>query len=83
MDGYFFDHTKHMKILSPEELMSKNRIICNPSDYVKLAESGVVKLMADAGVEVIQSELAEAGKMIATGAIAKSIMISEGKWKGE
>ena len=77
MKGLMTGYTNHIKMIDPDEFFKKNRVICCPSDYVKLAESGCVKLLVDAGVAVVQSDLAEAGKMITTGAIAIAIMQEE------
>lgn len=78
--GAFSEFHKNLRagFFDIESAFKENRIICHPNDYKKFAEKGVVKALTDGGIEVVQSDLVEEGKQIATGELAVAIF---DKWK--
>lgn len=66
--------------VNADDFVKKNNLICNQVDYMKLAEIGVIQMLTEAGVKCIQTEYAEAGKPIVTGALAIALFkeINEG-----
>lgn len=75
-----FDFYKRPKIgiFDIEIACQKNRVICHPDDYKKLAESGAVEALTKGGVEVVSTNLAEKGKQIVTGDLACAVLE---KWR--
>ena len=67
-----FEYTKYLPINSSslDDACNKNRVICHPDDYKKLAESGVIEALTKGGIEVISCDLAKKGKQMATGELA-------------
>lgn len=83
-----FDYTKYLPFnelaKQRKQALDENRIIAHHEDYDKMVACGSVALLGGNGIKVVscKGDLMKKGKLIATGEIAKAMMIKDGKWKG-